>query len=223
MKKSIILGVTILSTLLLTACGGNNAKSSSESSHVSKASRQNKKARQQSSDKTKSKSISERNDSSNKAAATSSQSVAESQSEAESSSIASAQLSSQAAASSIAVSQSAANSSNIAKQSPTSNNGSQRAATQSTSGISMDENTLTGFLNKYGESPAAYKIDHGMSVQQALNSTPDNMLSSGEIQDKAAMQQGYLNSDGSPTEKQVSVQNDTNSANNSDVNSDYGQ
>ncbi|KRL53155.1 hypothetical protein [Furfurilactobacillus rossiae] len=216
MKRFVILGVTILSTLFLTACGGHNVKSSSDSSssHVSKVSRQTKKDRQQSRDKSKFESVSESKDSSNKTAA-SSQSANESQSKAESSSMASAQLSSQVSGSSATASQSAASSSNISKQSPTSNGGLQQAVGQSTPGISMDENTLTSFLNKYGESPAAYKIDHGMSVQQALNSTPDNMLSSGEIQDKVAIQQGYLNPDGTPTGKQVPVQNDTNS--------DYGQ
>lgn len=51
----------------------------------------------------------------------------------------------------------------------------------------MMPNTLTGFVNKYGESPAAYKMAHGMTQRQALQSTPDSMCSSGEIQMKYAM------------------------------------
>lgn len=49
--------------------------------------------------------------------------------------------------------------------------------------ISMDENTLTGFINKYGMTPAAYKMQvEGMSKEEALSSTPQNMKTSGEIQ-----------------------------------------
>ena len=49
--------------------------------------------------------------------------------------------------------------------------------------INMDPNTLTGFVNKYGMSPALYKMEHdGMSEKQALESTPDTMKTSGEIQ-----------------------------------------
>lgn len=43
--------------------------------------------------------------------------------------------------------------------------------------------TLTAFVNKYGMSPAAYKVEHqGMSEEQALRSTPDAMKTSGEMQ-----------------------------------------
>lgn len=43
--------------------------------------------------------------------------------------------------------------------------------------------TLTEFVNKYGMSPAAYKMQYeGMSELEALQSTPDNMKTSGEIQ-----------------------------------------
>lgn len=49
-------------------------------------------------------------------------------------------------------------------------------------GYSIDETTLTGFLNKYGMSPVAYKIQQGMSEDEALSSTPRDMKMSGEIQ-----------------------------------------
>jgi beta-N-acetylglucosaminidase len=43
--------------------------------------------------------------------------------------------------------------------------------------------SLTDFVNEYGMSPAAYKMQHdGMSEKEALDSTPRGMKSSGEIQ-----------------------------------------
>ncbi|KRL56630.1 hypothetical protein [Furfurilactobacillus rossiae] len=96
MKKSLTLAITVLSALLLTACGNSNSKSSSSTSskpRLSKTSKQNKKARQQSSDKAKSESISESKDSSSQTASTSSQPVSQSQSSTESSSTTAAQSS----------------------------------------------------------------------------------------------------------------------------------
>ena len=48
--------------------------------------------------------------------------------------------------------------------------------------VSTDTNTLTGFLNVYGMTPAAYKVQNGMSIEEALRSTPNDMKTSGEIQ-----------------------------------------
>ena len=49
--------------------------------------------------------------------------------------------------------------------------------------INTDETTLSGFINKYGMSPAMYKIQNeGMSEEDALRSTPNSMKTSGEIQ-----------------------------------------
>ncbi|WP_157061123.1 hypothetical protein [Lactiplantibacillus xiangfangensis] len=60
-----------------------------------------------------------------------------------------------------------------------------------TSGISMDEKNLSGFVNKYGESPAAYRVEHeGMSDLQALQSTPDYMKTSGEKQTQSRLERG---------------------------------
>lgn len=43
--------------------------------------------------------------------------------------------------------------------------------------------SLTDFVNRYGMSPAAYRMKKmGMSQQQALEATPDSQESSGEIQ-----------------------------------------
>lgn len=55
----------------------------------------------------------------------------------------------------------------------------------------MDEKTLSGFVNKYGESPAAYKMQHdGMTALQALQSTPDYMKTSGEKQTQYRLEHG---------------------------------
>ncbi|EJF00804.1 hypothetical protein LM596_04100 [Liquorilactobacillus mali] len=70
------------------------------------------------------------------------------------------------------------------------------------SSISYDENTLTGFLNKYGMSPVAYKIKYeGMSEYDALKSTSNDMKDSGEMQTEYMMDQGYLDHNGQPTNK----------------------
>lgn len=50
---------------------------------------------------------------------------------------------------------------------------------------------LHDFVNRYGESPAAYLAEHnGMSPEQAVQSVPDTMKTSGEIQDTYQIQQG---------------------------------
>ncbi len=50
---------------------------------------------------------------------------------------------------------------------------------------------LHDFVNRYGESPAAYLSDHnGMSPEQAVQSVPNDMKTSGEIQDTYQIQQG---------------------------------
>lgn len=49
--------------------------------------------------------------------------------------------------------------------------------------LNMDTSTLTGFLNTYGMTPTLYKIQvEGMTEEEALKSTPQNMKTSGEIQ-----------------------------------------
>lgn len=57
----------------------------------------------------------------------------------------------------------------------------QTTATQAAQ--SAEPSTLTEFINKYGMSPVAYKMQYeGMSEEEALQSTPNDMKSSGEIQ-----------------------------------------
>ncbi|WP_233605430.1 DUF3862 domain-containing protein [Pediococcus pentosaceus] len=54
--------------------------------------------------------------------------------------------------------------------------------------------TLSEFVNKYGMSPAAYKIKYqGMSQKEALASTPDGMKSSGEKQSEFQMNHPQTN------------------------------
>lgn len=49
--------------------------------------------------------------------------------------------------------------------------------------VSTDTSTLTGFLNVYGMTPAAYKVTvDGMSEEDALRNTPKEMKTSAEIQ-----------------------------------------
>lgn len=57
----------------------------------------------------------------------------------------------------------------------------QAAATQATQ--AAEPSTLTEFIDKYGMSPVAYKMQYeGMSEEEALRTTPNDMKSSGEIQ-----------------------------------------
>ncbi len=63
-----------------------------------------------------------------------------------------------------------------------SNNQAQQQNDDTTQDISTDTSTLTGFVNVYGMSPAAYKVQNGMPIEEALRSTPRHMKTSGEIQ-----------------------------------------
>lgn len=64
-------------------------------------------------------------------------------------------------------------------------------ASQSNSNGLPPANDLHDFVNQYGESPAAYLVEHnGMSPEQAVQSVPDTMKTSGEIQDTYQIQQG---------------------------------
>lgn len=92
----------------------------------------------------------------------------------------------------VSSSSSVTNSSNqqTTKQQPQANN-SQRASSNNGNGQLPPSTDLHDFVNRYGESPAAYLSDHyGMSPEQAVQSVPNNMKSSGEIQDTYQLQQG---------------------------------
>ncbi|MBB1078311.1 hypothetical protein H5S09_02940 [Limosilactobacillus sp. STM2_1] len=68
------------------------------------------------------------------------------------------------------------------------------AVSQQSAGKSSSIDNFNGdihdFVNTYGETMTAYKIDHGMSPQDALASTPDDMKTSGELQDQYMMNGG---------------------------------
>ena len=66
----------------------------------------------------------------------------------------------------------------------TSNSEQQQAGSQPSNGeLPPFDGTLTDFLNKYGMTPAAYKVQHfGITPMEALQSTPDILETSGEIQ-----------------------------------------
>lgn len=56
--------------------------------------------------------------------------------------------------------------------------------------------SLTDFINKYGMSPAAYRMEKmGMSEEEALKVTPDDKESSGELQNEHSPQQ-FTDEDG---------------------------
>lgn len=65
-----------------------------------------------------------------------------------------------------------------------SNSQQQQESSQTSNGeLPPFDGTLTDFLNKYGMTPAAYKVQHfGMTPMEALQSTPDILETSGEIQ-----------------------------------------
>lgn len=69
---------------------------------------------------------------------------------------------------------------------PTSDN-QQETASSGNSGDLPPATDLHDFVNRYGVSPALYKVQHGMDQKSALDSTPDNMKTSGEIQTQHQM------------------------------------
>lgn len=81
---------------------------------------------------------------------------------------------------------------------------------QQNSNISYNENTLTGFINKYGMSPAAYKMQNsGLSEYDALKSTPEYMETFGEKQTESMMDRGLMDHNGNMTDKGTQWENHT--------------
>lgn len=109
---------------------------------------------------------------------------------------------SSSSASSNSADQTAAHSNNQQQQTQgfqQSNNGNQGQPTQQSGQQAQQSNSnglppasdLHDFVNRYGESPAAYLSEHGgMSPEQAVQSVPNDMKTSGEIQDTYQLQQG---------------------------------
>ncbi|RAM09994.1 hypothetical protein DPF85_05295 [Limosilactobacillus fermentum] len=93
-----------------------------------------------------------------------------------------------AASSSSSSSASVQSSSNQQQQSQ---QGQQTQQSQSGNGQLPPATDLHDFVNKYGESPAAYLSNHyGMTPEQAVQSVPNDMKTSGEIQDTYQLQAG---------------------------------
>jgi hypothetical protein len=80
----------------------------------------------------------------------------------------------------------AAQASTSQKSKPSTAQSSATANSQKQNQVAASSNpnqSLTDFVNEYGMSPAAYKMQHdGISEKEALDSTPRGMKSSGEIQ-----------------------------------------
>ncbi|GAJ25384.1 hypothetical protein JCM15457_247 [Liquorilactobacillus sucicola DSM 21376 = JCM 15457] len=186
MKKAFFLGLITASSILLGACGNHSAASTGSSS----------------ANKTKFANVAKQKHNKRKSNAVLKKKI---------NSTSRSQEQSETKVQSKSNKQNASSSSNIdtslkmqSSQSVSSSSGSQSTQPQysssGSSSISYDEKTLTGFLNKYGMSPVAYKIQHqGMSEYDALKSTPDTMKMSGEIQTEYMMDQGYLDHNGQET------------------------
>lgn len=179
LKKVLTLGITVLAGLTLTACGNSNNNSNKKRSSTASSLANKRLGSSRLESKKKASSESKAKDESKKK-------VAESSSKAASISVAKANSTSSSQAS--YSSQSASSSSVIASSST---NQESSSTNENSSSISMDEHTLTGFLNKYGVSPALYKMQHdGMSELQALQATPDSMKTSGEKQTQFNLEHG---------------------------------
>ncbi|CCK85299.1 Hypothetical extracellular protein [Lactobacillus equicursoris DSM 19284 = JCM 14600 = CIP 110162] len=97
-------------------------------------------------------------------------------------------------------SSSASSKASSSSSSPTSSSSSSSAASSSSSSSSnapagyqalFEGETLTSFVNKYGESPAAYLSEHyGLSPKEALYATPDSLETFGEMQSESMYRKG---------------------------------
>ena len=163
LKKISLICSTVLIGLALTACGNSSSQkptNSSNSSSKTTKAVKHHKVRKESEKDTQSSS----------------------------SSAASSQSNSQASQTS--TQQSGQNSSQQQAVQSTQQSNSQQASQSNSNGL-PPANDLHDFVNRYGESPAAYLAEHnGMSPEQAVQSVPDIMKTSGEIQDTYQIQQG---------------------------------
>lgn len=191
MKKIITSAILIATTLSLAACSTNKSASSSTNKRDKTTSIVKKKTKKKKTPSTKKKSPKKSNQ---KNANKTSQQVTNQNNPQQNNTNQQAQnqVSDQSQQTSNT------NTSQQPQQQPIQDN--QDTQQQASNGISYDENTLTGFVNKYGESPAAYKVEHNrMSQLQALESTPDSMKTFGEKQTQQGMENGSLNPDGNPS------------------------
>ena len=94
-------------------------------------------------------------------------------------------------------SSSASSKASSSSSSPTSSSSSSSAVSSSSSNAPagyqalFEGETLTSFVNKYGESPAAYLSEHyGLSPKEALYATPDSLETFGEMQSESMYRKG---------------------------------
>ncbi len=163
-KRQITSALLCLSLLLLAGC-------SDQSSNKADAS---------SSSKAKSERLAK--ESSKKKASESEQQKRDSQSQADSASIEQNEIDADNAFAELEAA--TQESSSATEDHTTSNSEQQQAGSQPSNGeLPPFDGTLTDFLNKYGMTPAAYKVQHfGITPMEALQSTPDILETSGEIQ-----------------------------------------
>lgn len=77
------------------------------------------------------------------------------------------------------------------QQQQTQSSNGQPQASQSSNGL-PPASDIHDFVNRYGVSPALWKMQHGMNAKDALMSTPEEMRTTGENQDVTGIQQGYV-------------------------------
>ncbi|MFK5704968.1 hypothetical protein ACI3E1_00745 [Ligilactobacillus sp. LYQ139] len=86
---------------------------------------------------------------------------------------------------------SSSSSSSNQKVTPTTTNQQTSIQTNQQQAQTASAANLHDFVNRYGMSPAEYKVEHeGMTPQQALDATPNNMKTAGEIQLQHSMEKG---------------------------------
>lgn len=167
MKRTIVSSLALATiSLLLFGCSSNN-KSKDTSSKDAKS------EKIASSEKAASESK----------AKESSKKKAESESKAKASSIAKAESESKASSEALAQSQAESAKQASSQQAQTAQQSQSSSSVQQQNQEPDFSLSLTDFINRYGMSPAAYRMTKmGMSEKDALYATPDDKQSSGEIQ-----------------------------------------
>lgn len=171
LNKIVKLGcIALLTTVLLAGCAGQSNNSKANSSSKSKSEKLAKESSKKKAESKHKASESEKKASKASAEAESESKVSEAQSSSEQSMASDQQQAQQA-----------------------SSQAQQQASTQASSEQTVSygdlppfDGTLSDFVNKYGVTPVVYKVQHfGMSPKEALESTPDELQTSGEIQTEA--------------------------------------
>ncbi|WP_317301320.1 hypothetical protein [Ligilactobacillus animalis] len=166
MNKITKLSVTaLLTTFLLAGCTSQSDDSKANSNSKSKSEKLAKESSKKKAESKHKASESEKKASKASAEAESESKVSEAQSSSE---------------------QSMASDQQQAQQAPSQTQQQASEQTVSYGDLPPFDGTLSDFVNKYGVTPVVYKVQHyGMSIDEALKSTPDKLQTSGEIQTEA--------------------------------------